>query len=103
MPQFRIALGYRTAHRGSEPEIIAASFSPVAIQAAIDQTGPEFPRIEVGAFQYIRKGRRKFAPVPQAPVPQAPEQESAPSDPSEESDPSDDQEGPTLAPSRRRR
>jgi len=100
MPQFRIALGYRTAHRGSQPEIIAASFSPVDIQAAIEVSDPAFQRIEVGAFQYIRKGRRKSAPVPQAP-------EEVPADPSDQSDPTDpsdlSEDGPTLAPSSRRR
>ena len=98
MPQFRIALGYRTAHRGSVPAIIAADFSPQIIQAAIDKTGPEFKRIEVGAFQYIRKGRRTFAQVPQPPDPE----EVIPPVIDEE-DPLDPEDGPSLAPSSRRR
>lgn len=102
MPQFRIALGYRTAHRGSEPEIIAASFSPVAVQAAIDEADPAFQRIEVGAFQYIRKGRRKFAPVPQAPDPE-PQGSTGVPPVNEDEPPEDLEDGPTLAPSRRRR
>lgn len=102
MPQFRIALGYRTAHRGSEPEIIAASFSPVAVQAAIDEADPAFQRIEVGAFQYMRKGRKKFAPVPQAPEPEVLVPEPLDELPHAEEL---DMDGPSLAPvsPRRRR
>jgi hypothetical protein len=58
MPQFRIALGYKTPHRKSEPVILAASYSPEVIQEAINRSGPEIERVEVGAFHFIRRGKK---------------------------------------------
>jgi len=59
MPQFRIAIGYRTAHRHSEPVILGASYSPSDLQAAIDNAPAAIERFEVGAFHFVRRGRRR--------------------------------------------
>jgi hypothetical protein len=58
MGLLRIALGYRTAHRRSLPEVLAIALENDTIQKAIDAAGAEFQRIEVGAFHYIKPGKR---------------------------------------------
>jgi len=109
MPQFRIAVGYRTAHRRSEPEILASGYSPEAVQAAVDNADPAFERIEMGAFHFIRKGRRRTInqnaskkESPQAAEPGAPEESKASSIP-EQPGMDELEAGPSLAPPSRRR
>lgn len=65
MLHFKIALGYKTEHRNSEPVILAAGFNAAALQGAIDAAPAEFLRFEIGVFQFTRKGRRTVpAPAP---------------------------------------
>lgn len=104
MPQFRIAIGYRTAHRHSEPKVIASGFSPEALQAAIDDAPPEIVRIEIGTFRFAKNGRRRN---PKPEKPQESPSQPAESTASEEVSPSPEQtgegeqpgdDGPTLLP-----
>jgi hypothetical protein len=109
MAQFRIAVGYRTAHRRSEPVILAAGFSPADLQSAIDQADDSFERFETGVFTFMRRGRKSLhKPIaqraggtPAASVPVA----SAEDSPAEELPTAGELDGPSLSgpPSRRRR
>lgn len=68
MPLFRIAVGYRTEHRRSEPVILAGSLDLASLQGAVDSAPADLQRFEVGTFHFHRKAFRSGAtPVP-APV-----------------------------------
>jgi hypothetical protein len=74
MRLFRIAIGYRTAHRQSEPAVLAFGYDQAVLQKAIDTAPPEFVRFETGSFHFLRTARRALGAVPQntaieAPVP----------------------------------
>jgi len=109
MPQFRIAVGYRTAHRRSEPVIIASGFSPEEVQLAVDNCDPSFERIEMGAFHFMRKGRRRNSINPnrsREDAPQAAESGLSPTSSAPEQPGAEElEDGPSLVPlpDRRRR
>ncbi len=58
MPLFRIAVGYTTDHRRSEPVILAGSFDQRVLQAAIDSAPTEQLRFELGTFHFQRRATR---------------------------------------------
>lgn len=64
MPNLRIALGYKTEHRKSEPAVLAAGFDQTAIQHAVDTAPADFQRFEIGSFFFGRRGRRNAGAVP---------------------------------------
>lgn len=67
MKNLRIALGYKTGHRNSEPSILAAGFEKGALQAAVDSAPAEFLRFEFGTFFFGQRARRTLgvsAPEP---------------------------------------
>lgn len=112
MPQFRIAIGYRTAHRHSEPVILGASYSPEDLQAAIDNAPATIERFEVGSFHFARRGRRRnlitTTAIDSADQPASPAIESQDEVPSvEEEQSSTDghigEDGPSLLPPAPRR
>jgi hypothetical protein len=76
LQNLRIAVGYRTEHRGRVPEVLASGIDPAAIQAAIDAAPPEFLLFETGIFTFQRKARRNSSnttPAPPTDTPQADE------------------------------
>ena len=67
MKNLRIALGYKTGHRNSEPSILAAGFEKGALQSAVDSAPAEFLRFEFGTFLFGQRARRSLgvsAPEP---------------------------------------
>lgn len=59
MRNLRIVVGYRTAHRSGDAEILGSGASPEALQEAIDHAPSEFVRFEFGVFAFQRRGRRR--------------------------------------------
>ena len=58
MPNTRILIGYRTAHRNSDGVVIATATRDDTLKAAVDAAPAEFIRFELGVFQFQRKARR---------------------------------------------
>lgn len=69
MPNYRLAIGYRTDHRTSEAVVLAGGFDQEKLQAAVNAAGPEFLRFEFGIFTFQRSASRTGpAPEPVAPT-----------------------------------
>jgi hypothetical protein len=82
MRHFKIALGYKTEHRNSEPTILASGYDVAALQAVIDQAPAEFVRFDLGVFQWTQRARRKVAAPAAVPVaPSSTSEHGAPTHP----------------------
>lgn len=64
MKNLRLALGYRTEHRNSEPAVLAVGFSQPALQSAVNSAPAEFRRFEFGTFLFSQRARRAAGATP---------------------------------------